>query len=458
MVFFNYAHQQLAAKIVYYGPGLSGKTTNLQYIYKKTHPKARGELVSLETDVDRTLFFDLLPLEVGKIKNFNVRFQLYTVPGQVHYNETRKLVLKGVDGIVFVADSQEALLEANIESLENLKQNLAFYNVRLEDIPLVFQYNKRDLPTALPVEVLQEKLNYLKRPYFEAIAIKGIGVFETLKGISRLTLAEIKKKLEEREEREAEEAAKLEEKTSPAYEEEDTIILRTKEPEEEDETARLVRVTPQVTEKTEQVKGEEEEVFKELTPNEKEEVGAEPEEILELDIEGEKEEEELGAELLSIAEEEEEKKAQEEAVSVAEEEKEEELEEPEVEFAQEDSPAPTEKVKVRRITLDLVKAEEELDQLIKNIIFETKEKKKPGKVQTVDFDKLFEEVLISEKTIRKTLEFELPLEKLQACKELVVSIKPSGSEEIFEHKINIKGLSKEVRLLRLKLEVKMKGK
>ncbi len=195
MAFFNYATMQMAAKIVYYGPGLCGKTTNLQYIYNKTSPKSRGEMVSLETESDRTLFFDLLPLEVGVIAGFKTRFQLYTVPGQVFYGETRRMVLKGVDGVVFVADSQVPMREANIESLKDLEKNLEDMGMDLKDIPLVFQYNKRDLPNLLSVEQLEADLNPHHRLYFEASAVNGTGVFDTLKGISRLTLQSLKAKL-----------------------------------------------------------------------------------------------------------------------------------------------------------------------------------------------------------------------------------------------------------------------
>ena len=196
MVFFNYATMQMAAKIVYYGPGLCGKTTNLHHIYGRTAPGSRGEMVSLETETDRTLFFDLLPLDVGVIGGFKTRVQLYTVPGQVFYNTTRKLVLKGVDGIVFVADSQRAMKEANIESLQNLRSNLAEIGVKLEDLPLVLQYNKRDLANILALEELEETLNPA-RAYesYEACAVLGQGVFETLKAISRLTLRSLKKRM-----------------------------------------------------------------------------------------------------------------------------------------------------------------------------------------------------------------------------------------------------------------------
>ncbi len=195
MAFFNYATMQMAAKVVYYGPGLCGKTTNLQYIYNKTAPRSRGEMVSLETESDRTLFFDLLPLEVGVIAGFRTRFQLYTVPGQVFYGETRRMVLKGVDGVVFVADSQIPVLDANLESLRDLEHNLSEMGLSLDQIPIVMQYNKRDLPSVLPVDVMQKALNPKGWPYVEASAIKGAGVFDTLKGISRLTLAQLTSKL-----------------------------------------------------------------------------------------------------------------------------------------------------------------------------------------------------------------------------------------------------------------------
>lgn len=185
---------QMAAKIVYYGPGLCGKTTNLQFIYRKTSPNSRGEIVSLETETDRTLFFDLLPIDVGTISGFKTRFQLYTVPGQVFYNSTRKLVLRGVDGLVFIADSQVPMMEANIESLANLRQNLAEQNLSLDEIPLVYQYNKRDLKNILSIDELNKNINTKNLPYFEAAAIYGKGVFETLKGVSKITLITIRKK------------------------------------------------------------------------------------------------------------------------------------------------------------------------------------------------------------------------------------------------------------------------
>ncbi len=196
MVFFNYATMQMAAKIVYYGPGLCGKTTNLHVIYGRTAPTARGEMVSLETETDRTLFFDLLPIDVGVIGGFKTRLQLYTVPGQVFYNTTRKLVLKGVDGIVFVADSQRPMLEPNKESFRNLRENLAEIGLAVEDVPVVLQYNKRDLSNILAVGELNEALNPDgKLDFFEASAANGTGVFETLKGISKLTLRALRSRM-----------------------------------------------------------------------------------------------------------------------------------------------------------------------------------------------------------------------------------------------------------------------
>ena len=196
MVFFNYATMQMAAKIVYYGPGLCGKTTNLHHIYTKTSPQSRGEMVSLETETDRTLFFDLLPIDVGVIGGFKTRLQLYTVPGQVFYNTTRKLVLKGVDGIVFVADSQAAMLEANVDSLRNLRENLAEIGLDLDDIPVVLQLNKRDLPNVAPVEDMLNALDPDRRfEHVESVAYTGIGVFETLKLISKLTLRQLRRRM-----------------------------------------------------------------------------------------------------------------------------------------------------------------------------------------------------------------------------------------------------------------------
>jgi signal recognition particle receptor subunit beta len=193
MVFFNYATMQMAAKIVYYGPGLCGKTTNLHVIYGRTAPTSRGEMVCLETETDRTLFFDLLPLDVGVIGGFKTRLQLYTVPGQVFYNTTRKLVLKGVDGIVFVADSQRPMKDPNVESLRNLRENLAEIGVSLDATPRVLQYNKRDLPNILTIDEMNDALNLDGGvEWYESSAKNGTGVFETLKAISKLTLRSLK--------------------------------------------------------------------------------------------------------------------------------------------------------------------------------------------------------------------------------------------------------------------------
>ena len=195
MVFFNYSTMQMTAKIVYYGPGLCGKTTNLKSIYSRTSGDSRGEMVSLETETDRTLFFDLLPIDVGSVSGFQTKLQLYTVPGQVFYNTTRKLVLKGVDGVVFVADSQRPMRQANIDSLGNLEENLEEMGLSLDEIPLVLQYNKRDLPDVLSIDELQADLNRQEWPYFSAAALEGDGVFETLKEISKITLMRLKDRL-----------------------------------------------------------------------------------------------------------------------------------------------------------------------------------------------------------------------------------------------------------------------
>src|ERR1700674_817114 len=195
MVFFNYSTMQMAAKVVYYGPGLCGKTTNLHYIYGHTTHDSRGEMVSLETETDRTLFFDLLPLDVGSIAGFNTRIQLYTVPGQVFYNTTRKLVLKGVDGVVFVVDSQRAMLQANLDSFRNLEENLSEMGLAVDSLPLVLQYNKRDLADIYSVEELNQAINRHGWPWYESSAVSGQGVFETLKGISKHTLLALKKRL-----------------------------------------------------------------------------------------------------------------------------------------------------------------------------------------------------------------------------------------------------------------------
>ncbi len=186
MVLFNYSTKELTAKVVYYGPGLCGKTTNLQWIHEKLPIKNKGKMLSLATETDRTLFFDFLPIELGTIRGMKTRIQLYTVPGQVFYNATRRMVLKGADCVVFIADSQEAMLDANLESLENLRQNLEANELDAQEIPMVMQYNKRDLPNALPIEILNERLNPRGVPFYEAVAIKGPGVEATLKGVTQL--------------------------------------------------------------------------------------------------------------------------------------------------------------------------------------------------------------------------------------------------------------------------------
>lgn len=197
MSFVNYHTKEINCKIVYYGPGLGGKTTNIQYVYQRTTSQSKGKMVTLNTENERTLFFDFLPLDLGTIRGFKTRFHLYTVPGQVFYEASRKLILRGVDGIVFVADSQVERVEANIESLEGLKKNLTEQGYDFDKIPLVFQWNKRDLPNIVSNQDLQKKLNETDRPCFEASAVKGEGVFETLKSISKLVLLNIKGGLED---------------------------------------------------------------------------------------------------------------------------------------------------------------------------------------------------------------------------------------------------------------------
>jgi hypothetical protein len=186
--FINYAAREINCKVVYYGPGLCGKTTNLQQIYAKVDPGSKGKLISLATETERTLFFDFLPLDLGSIRGFKTRFHLYTVPGQVYYDASRKLILRGVDGIVFVADSQRSRYDANIESLYNLHENLADYQLKLDDIPYAIQYNKRDLPDLIAVKDLEEELNPKHYPFFEAVAPKGTGVFDTLKAVAKSVL------------------------------------------------------------------------------------------------------------------------------------------------------------------------------------------------------------------------------------------------------------------------------
>ncbi len=192
MSFINYAAREINVKIVFYGPGLCGKTTNLQYIYEKSNPQQKGKLISLATETDRTLFFDFLPLDLGAVRGFKTRFHLYTVPGQVFYDASRKLILKGVDGVVFVADSQEARMDANAESLSNLEDNLSENGFDLKTVPYVLQFNKRDLPSAMLVDDMYRLLNFKGEPTFEAVATKGIGVFETLKAVAKQVLYELR--------------------------------------------------------------------------------------------------------------------------------------------------------------------------------------------------------------------------------------------------------------------------
>jgi mutual gliding-motility protein MglA len=193
MSFINYSSREINCKIVYYGPGLCGKTTNLQYVYARTSPEAKGKMISLATETERTLFFDFLPLSLGEIRGFKTRFHLYTVPGQVFYDASRKLILKGVDGVVFVADSQIERMEANLESVENLRINLSEQGYDLNRIPYVVQYNKRDLPNVATVDELHRLINPRGVPEFQAIAPTGVGVFDTLKQVAKLVLTELKR-------------------------------------------------------------------------------------------------------------------------------------------------------------------------------------------------------------------------------------------------------------------------
>ncbi len=193
MSFINYSSREINCKIVFYGPGLCGKTTNLQYVYARTTPEAKGKMISLATETERTLFFDFLPLSLGEIRGFKTRFHLYTVPGQVFYDASRKLILKGVDGVVFVADSQIERMEANLESVENLRVNLSEQGYDLNRIPYVVQYNKRDLPNIATVDELRRLINPRGVPEFQAVAPTGVGVFDTLKAVAKLVLTELKR-------------------------------------------------------------------------------------------------------------------------------------------------------------------------------------------------------------------------------------------------------------------------
>ena len=193
MTFINYASREINCKIVYYGPGLGGKTTNLQYIYDTSAAQQKGKLISLATETERTLFFDFLPLELGTVRGFKARFHLYTVPGQVFYDASRKLILKGVDGVVFVADSQRERMDANVEALWNLEDNLKGHGYDFAKIPYVLQLNKRDLPDILSVNELKRELGRKDEPIIEAVAPKGVGVFETLKGVAKQVLTDLRK-------------------------------------------------------------------------------------------------------------------------------------------------------------------------------------------------------------------------------------------------------------------------
>ena len=194
MTFINYAAREINCKLVYYGPGLCGKTTNIQFIYERTNPVAKGKLISLATETDRTLFFDFMPLDLGTIQGFKTRFHLYTVPGQVFYDASRRLILKGVDGVIFVADSQESRFEANIEAIQNLKDNMKTYGYDLMAVPYVLQLNKRDLPTAVAADRLINALRVKNEPVFEAVATTGAGVFETLKAMARMVLLNLRQR------------------------------------------------------------------------------------------------------------------------------------------------------------------------------------------------------------------------------------------------------------------------
>jgi mutual gliding-motility protein MglA len=193
LTFINYVAREINCKIVYYGPGLGGKTTNLQYIYQITSAENKGKLISLATETERTLFFDFLPIDLGQIRGFRTRFHLYTVPGQVFYDSSRKLILKGVDGVVFVADSQEERLDANLESVSNLAQNLKEHGFDLEKIPYVLQLNKRDLTSAMQIEDMKQQLLVKGEPVIEAVATQGVGVLTTLKAVARQVLVELRK-------------------------------------------------------------------------------------------------------------------------------------------------------------------------------------------------------------------------------------------------------------------------
>ncbi|GAB4406033.1 MAG: hypothetical protein OHK0032_00850 [Thermodesulfovibrionales bacterium] len=246
MAFFNYATREITLKVVYYGPGLSGKTTNLQYLYSTLEPAFKGKFISLSTEADRTLFFDFLPVELGKIKDFSLRFQLYTVPGQIRYNATRRLVLKGADAIVFVADSQKEMREQNIESLSNMSENLLANNLDPDGIPIVLQYNKRDLHNILSIEDLNRDLNEKNYQYIEAEAVNGKGVQETFRAITKTLLKGIaqKHKVDTSAVRDEAIAVKIPEKGSLAVEE---VLSASQAVEEEEIVQAVLPSTPEAT-------------------------------------------------------------------------------------------------------------------------------------------------------------------------------------------------------------------
>lgn len=231
MAFYNYITNNVAIKVVYYGPGLSGKTTNLRYIFQKLDPSSRGDLLCLESDTDRTFFFDLLPISAGLIDGFKIHFQLLTVPGQVYYDASRKSVLKNADGIIFVTDSQTPLLDANLECFDGLRRNLQDLAIDMNTFPIVFQYNKRDLEDLIPVETFNNLLNPKKLPYFEASAINGMGVFETLRAIAELTIPTVRERIQ-----------------AEKHEAEDSIQEENRETEKEASAKTLKEVTKQIEE------------------------------------------------------------------------------------------------------------------------------------------------------------------------------------------------------------------
>lgn len=262
MAFINHATKNLAIKIVYYGPGLSGKTTNLRYLYFKLDPASRGDLICLETETERTFFFDLLPIKAGLIGDFKIHIQLFTVPGQVFYEASRKSVLKRADGLVYVADSQIPLLDANLESFDGMRKNLLDHDMDLNLMPLVFQYNKRDLDSLIPVETFNNLLNPNGLPYIEASAINGVGVVETLREIVKLTIPPVSKKVFKKEEEKEEKKEEVEKKEEPKKKKEiefafsgkvtPVTLKKIKIESEEDIDEEIEKLTKEFTEKPEE--------------------------------------------------------------------------------------------------------------------------------------------------------------------------------------------------------------